>query len=127
MEQMQMDVRSEHLHGNPANFPPPGVKQITEMTPDEFRRFKLNMLVDQIGELDAKIAALQADRKEMTDQLKAAGPGSYKGILWDAVVFIQSVKQTDWKAIAMRFKTTARYINRHTEVSPRVVLKVTGK
>lgn len=93
---------------------------------------KSNMTtVDQLGTLQAEIAALQSQEKDLKDELKAEGVGVIEGDLFDATVYDSERKNTAWKSIATKLGATAQMIAGNTtksittsvKVSPRKVVR----
>lgn len=92
----------------------------------EMREVSIAEMVDQIGELDAAIKALQSQRENAAAAVKALGAGKYAGELWSATV-IESVRSsTDWRAIAERLNPSRQLVVAHTTTTPVITLKVTG-
>lgn len=89
---------------------------------------KSNMTtVDQLGNLQAEIAALQVQETSLKDELKAEGVGTIEGDLYDATVFDSERKTTAWKKIAEKLGATAQMISGNTKFSITTSVKVTAR
>lgn len=89
---------------------------------------KSNMTtVDQLGNLQAEIAALQTQETDLKDLLKAEGVGTIEGDLYDATVFDSERKTTAWKSIATKLGATAQMIAGNTKRSITTSVKVTAR
>jgi hypothetical protein len=89
---------------------------------------KSNMTtVDQLGNLQAEIAALQTQEKDLKDSLKAEGVGVIEGDLYDATVYDSERKTTAWKKIAEKLGATVQMIAGNTKVSITTSVKVTPR
>lgn len=83
--------------------------------------------VDQLGNLQAEIAALQTQEKGLKDELKAEGVGVIEGDLYDATVYDSERKTTAWKKIAEKLGATVQMIAGNTKVSITTSVKVTPR
>ena len=81
---------------------------------------------DRIGELDAMMAPMQAERDQLAAIIKSAGPGTYEGLLWTAVVSASERESVDWKAVAGKLQPSRQLVTAHTKTTPVVVLKIRG-
>ena len=89
---------------------------------------KSNMTtVDQLGNLQAEIAALLTQEKTLKDELKAEGVGVIEGDLYDATVYDSERKNTAWKSIATKLGATAQMIAGNTTKSITTSVKVTAR
>ncbi len=89
---------------------------------------KSNMTtVDQLGNLQAEIAALQVQEKSMKDELKAEGVGVIEGDLYDATVYDSERKTTAWKKIAEKLGATVQMIAGNTKSTITTSVKVTPR
>lgn len=89
---------------------------------------KSNMTtVDQLGNLQAEIAALQTQEKDLKDELKAEGVGTYEGDLYDATVYDSERKNTAWKSIATKLGATAQMIAGNTTKSITTSVKIAAR
>ena len=79
--------------------------------------------VDRIAELAAQIAELNAEKKQLTDELKNIGEGKYYGTEHYLTVSLSERATLDMKAV--RAKLTHQFITAHTRVteSLRVTLR----
>lgn len=71
--------------------------------------------VDQLGAINAALAAMKKDADKIRAELEDAGLDNIEGQLY-RVNFAQCAGRTltDWEAIAKRFKPSAQLIRRHT-------------
>ena len=83
--------------------------------------------VDQLGTLQAEIAALQTQEKSLKDELKAEGVGTIEGELYDATVYDSERKTTAWKSIATKLGATAQMIAGNTKVNITTSVKVEAR
>jgi len=83
--------------------------------------------VDELGRVKAKMAELATREKALVDQLKACGPGTYNGALFDAVIFTQSRPTTNWKVIAVKLKISQRMIDANTTTTYGTVLTIKAR
>lgn len=81
---------------------------------------------DRIGELDAIIKPLTAERDRLAAQLKAQGAGRYTGVLWNCTVVESERTTTDWKAVAEKLGPSRQLVTAHTTSTPVITLRVTG-
>ncbi len=89
---------------------------------------KSNMTtVDQLGNLQAEIAALQTQEKTLKDELKAEGVGVIEGDLYDATVYDSERKNTAWKSIATKLGATAQMIAGNTTKSITTSVKIAAR
>jgi len=85
------------------------------------------MMVDQIADLDAKMAALKADREALAGELKTAGAGQYEGSLHIATVSESERTTVDWRTVAEKMEPSRQLIAAHSETRVVVSLRLTGK
>ena len=71
--------------------------------------------VDRIAELAAQIADLNAEKKQLTDELKNIGEGKYYGTEHYLTVSLSERATLDMKAV--RAKLTPQFITAHTRVT----------
>lgn len=83
--------------------------------------------VDQLGNLQAEIAALQTQEKSLKDELKAEGVGVIEGDLYDATVYDSERKTTAWKKIAEKLGATVQMIAGNTKSTITTSVKVTPR
>lgn len=83
--------------------------------------------VDQLGNLQAEIAALQTQEKTLKDELKAEGVGVIEGDLYDATVYDSERKTTAWKKIAEKLGATVQMIAGNTKSTITTSVKVTAR
>lgn len=83
-------------------------------------------IADRIGELDAIIKPLAAERERLAAQLKAQGAGRYTGVLWNCTVVESERTSVDWKAVAEKLQPSRQLVTAHTTSTPVITLRVTG-
>ena len=83
--------------------------------------------VDQLGTLQAEIAALQTQEKSLKDELKAEGVGVIEGDLYNATVYDSERKTTAWKKIAEKLGATVQMIAGNTTKSITTSVKITPR
>ena len=83
--------------------------------------------VDQLGTLQAEIAALQTQEKSLKDELKAEGVGVIEGDLYNATVYDSERKTTAWKKIAEKLGATVQMIAGNTKSTITTSVKVTPR
>lgn len=89
---------------------------------------KSNMTtVDQLGNLQAEIAALQTQEKSLKDELKAEGVGVIEGDLYDATVYDSERKTVAWKKIAEKLGATVQMIAGNTKATITTSVKITAR
>ena len=76
---------------------------------------KVQRNVDRIAELAAQIAELNAEKKQLTDELKNIGEGKYYGTEHYLTVAFSERATLDMKAV--RAKLTPQFITAHTRVT----------
>jgi len=89
---------------------------------------KSNMtIVDQLGTLQAEIAGLQAQEKELKQALIDEGVGIHDGDLFQANVIESERRNVAWKAIAEKLGASAQMIAGNTKVMIVTSVKVTAR
>jgi hypothetical protein len=83
--------------------------------------------IDQLGNLQAEIAALQTQEKSLKDDIKAEGVGTFEGDLYDATVFDSERKTVAWQKIAKKLGATVQMIAGNTKFSVTTSVKVTPR
>ena len=84
-------------------------------------------LVDRLGVLRATIAPLMTELEDVEGKLKAAGKGTYAGILYNATVSEYDRDIIQWKAIAYKVGFTHQLKAAHTGSVPVTAIRVTGR
>ena len=84
-------------------------------------------LVDRLGTLRAAIAPLQTEHDDVEAKLKAAGPGEYAGIVFDAKVYSYAREVVQWKAIAYKVGFSHQLKAAHTGSVPVTALTLTAR
>jgi len=87
---------------------------------------QLAQIADRIGELDAMMKPLEAERDRLAALLKAEGTGRYTGTLWNCTVSESTRVSVDWKAIAAKLNPSRQLVTAHTSETPVIQLRVTG-
>lgn len=83
--------------------------------------------VDQLGNLQAEIAALQTQERDLKDALKAEGVGTIEGDLYDATVYDSERRTTAWQKIAKALGASTQMIAGNTKLSITTSVKVTAR
>ena len=84
--------------------------------------------VDQLAEVKAHIATLQAREDELKATIAAAGLDVIEGTSHRAAVSITARTAIDWKAIAEHLKPSRQLITAHTtEGAPFAVVRISAK
>ena len=84
--------------------------------------------VDQLAEVKAHIATLQAREDELKQILAAAGADGIEGTSHRAAVTITARTAIDWKAIAEHLKPSRQLITAHTTTgNPYAVVRISAK
>ena len=84
-------------------------------------------LVDRIGELRAKIAALQEQAAAVEDNLKLYGTGEYEGVKFRATVKDSERTTVAWKAIAEKLEASRQLVTAHSTTKACTTLRVTAR
>lgn len=84
-------------------------------------------LVDELGELRAKIAALREEETKVEEAIKSHGAGAYDGELFRANVIVADRATTAWKAVAEHLSPSRQLVTAHTTVSTVTSIKVTAR
>lgn len=82
-------------------------------------------LVDEIGDLKARIAPLSEKLKELEAELKSKGEGRYRGDRYDATVSCYDQSRLDMEAV--KAKLSEQFKRAHTIVSAITKLNVTAR
>lgn len=84
--------------------------------------------VDQLAEVKAHIATLQARETELKTILAEAGPDVIEGTTHRAAISITARTAIDWRAIAEHLKPSRQLITAHTtEGNPFAVVRISAK
>ena len=73
-------------------------------------------VIDELGALEARIAALSLQAEKHRAKIKAKGPGEYRGLVFKATVVSYIQRRLDMKAV--RRKLPPQWINRHSRKIP---------
>ena len=84
-------------------------------------------LADQLGELQARMAELAAEERELKDKLIDEGVGTHEGDLFNATVVESIRKTTAWKAIAKKLNASTQMIAGNTTEQEVVSVRVTAR
>ncbi len=85
------------------------------------------LLVDELGIVKAKIAALKRIEDAMKQQLINTGLTEADGGTFRATVSFTNRETTDWKAIAEKLEPSRQLITAHTTYSPCTTVRVTSR
>tara|TARA_R110000868_G_scaffold257185_1_gene514296 strand:- start:485 stop:781 length:297 start_codon:yes stop_codon:yes gene_type:complete len=80
--------------------------------------------VDRVAELAAQIAELNAEKKQLTEELKNIGEGKYYGTEHYLTVSLSERGTLNMKAV--RAKLTHQFITAHTQVTESLSVTVRG-
>jgi hypothetical protein len=82
--------------------------------------------IDELGSLNAQIAALTLRADEIKKGLYALDKGTYQGLVYEALVSHPETERVDWKAIAEKVGYSSQLKTAHTStaVSHRALVKV---
>lgn len=76
----------------------------------------VELMVDELGQLQDQVAALNEQIDSLKTAIKAHGAGKYLGTRWQSVVTAQSESdKVNWKAVAMYLKPSHQLITAHTK------------
>ena len=82
-------------------------------------------VIDQLGEIKAKIAMLEAEEKKLIDAVKANGPGAYEGDLFRATVSESERATLDLEAV--RKKLSRQFILANTNYKKVTTVRVVAR
>ena len=86
---------------------------------------KLSDLVDAIGELKAKLAPHLDRLADLESQIKGQGPGTYRGVKWEATVTQYDRTYLDMDAV--RGALSRQFLKAHSEQRPVTRVNVTAR
>lgn len=86
---------------------------------------KINEMVDDLGFLMAQIAKLEKQANALKAELKAKGPGTYEGYVFQANISVSERDSLDMEAV--RAKLTPQFIRAHTKSTEVVAVRVTAR
>lgn len=84
-------------------------------------------LVDRLGALRAQIATLETEADDIESKIKAAGRGTYAGVLFDATVYTYDREIVGWKAIAYKVGFSRQLKAAHTGFTPVTALTLSAR
>jgi hypothetical protein len=83
--------------------------------------------IDQLGEIKAEIAKLEAIEKTLRDEIAARGPGAWEADMFRATVSVSDREKIDWKAIAEKLGPSRQLVTANTSSIEIVTVKVTAR
>ena len=83
--------------------------------------------IDQLGEIKAQIAELEAIEKTLRDGIAARGPGAYEADLFRATVSVSEREKIDWKAIAEKLGPSRQLVAANTSSIEVVMVRVAAR
>jgi hypothetical protein len=84
-------------------------------------------VVDQLGEVKAKIAHLKALEDALKNQLVESGAAEQDGTVFRATVSFSNRETIDWKAVAEKLEPSRQLIAAHTAYTPATTVRVTSR
>lgn len=84
-------------------------------------------LVDQLGRVKAKIAALELEEGSLRQLLIDSGVDEAEGRLFRATVVTTGYTKVDYKGLLEELKPSARMLAKYTEVNDRTTVKVVSR
>ena len=84
-------------------------------------------IVDQLGEVKAKIAHLKKIEDDLKAQLIASGATEQDGTLFRATVSCSNREAIDWKAVAEKLEPSRQLVTAHTTYTPTTTVRVTAR
>lgn len=90
----------------------------------------LPSIVDQLGDLKARISDLETEEAALRDKLVASGLTEIEGTLFRCTVSRGEVTKTDYKSVLGSMKMTPtiqRLMDNHTSTSERTTVKVVSR
>lgn len=90
---------------------------------------KASTIVDKLGEIKARVSALQKEEKALREALVETGLTEVNGKLFRATVSMHSpAARTNWRAVADEFEIPQSVIANHTTIGkPSVQVKVVAQ
>lgn len=83
--------------------------------------------VDELGNILAQIAELEAKAEAIKNEIKNTGEGHYEGSLFKACVTLSQRNTVDNKAVFAEANVPAELIAKHTKTTAVITLKVTAR
>lgn len=76
----------------------------------------IELMVDELGQLQDHVAALNEQIEALKAAIKAHGAGKYFGHRWQSVVTAPSESErVNWEAVAMHFNPSRQLLTAHTK------------
>ena len=76
----------------------------------------VELMVDELGQLQDQVAALNEQIDSLKTAIKAHGAGKYLGTRWQSVVTAPSESErVNWEAVAMHFQPSRQLLTAHTK------------
>ena len=96
------------------------MNRLNQMTP---------LMVDELGQVNAEIAALQEEAKALKTELKSriAEGSAAEGDLFRASHSVQHRSSVDWKTVAAKLNPSRQLVQAHTKESEVHTIKVSGR
>lgn len=86
----------------------------------------IELMVDELGQLQDQVAALNEQIDSLKTKIKATGAGRYLGTRWQSLVSdVAEGKRIDWQTVAEHFGPSHQLITAHTKSVPATVRIVT--
>ena len=90
-------------------------------------RLDLAKVVDQLGEVKAKIAHLKTVEDQLKKQLVESGEVEADGSVFRATVSFTNREQIDWKAVAEKLEPSRQLITAHTSFTASTTVRVSAR
>ena len=90
-------------------------------------RLDLAKVVDQLGEVKAKIAHLKTVEDQLKKQLVESGEVEADGSVFRATVSFSNRETVDWKAVAEKLEPSRQLITAYTTVTPSTTVRVSAR
>jgi hypothetical protein len=97
------------------------------MTTEIKTPMKLQREVDQLGEINAQLADLEAQKKELRSRIIESGLMELEGRLFRATVSETNKVKIDYKAITKRLEPSRQLIRAYTSESPVIMVRCTSR
>ena len=90
-------------------------------------RLDLAKVVDQLGEVKAKIAHLKTVEDQLKKQLLESGEVEADGSVFRATVSFSNRETVDWKAVAEKLEPSHQLITAYTSFTPSTTVRVSAR
>jgi len=88
---------------------------------------ELAVVVDQLGEVKAKVAHFKKIEAALVKQLADSGLTEIDGSVFRATVSVADVKKIDWKTIAEKLEPSRQLIVGNTSLDSRTTVRVVAR